>query len=283
MRDHGREVDVLKFLRDAFSPDPHANLKKVVGNTPIPTFPASIRRVQDALRDPEVSMRAVGDRIAADPALSIDVLKLANSAAYGLRRPVSDPAHAARLLGRSEVEALVLGIAVRNALPTQVAGFDASGFWRTAARRAALASGLAQRVQPKVARTVFTAGLLSDLAVPLLVQANPQGYRSVLSTGDAALFQREQDTLGWDHAMVAGWLCDTWQFPATLRNAIQNHHGSLAPAPLVVATALDEGDDADVEPLVEGARRRLGMLPEAALEVLAEADQRAVQVAQLFV
>jgi len=272
---------VLKTLRSMFSSDPHANLKRVVGATPIPSFPASIQRVQQALRDPSCSMATVGDRIAADPGLSIDVLKLANSAAYGLRRPVSDPAHAARLLGRSEVEALVLGIAVRDALPGRIPGFDAGRFWHTAARRAALAAGLAQRVQPRVARLSFTAGLLQDLAVPLLAHANPQGYRQVLATQrqlGGRLDHHERRSLGWDHAMVAGWLCEAWVFPQALALAIAGHHDDSAPAPVQVAAELDD----DLEPMVEAARQRLGLPADTCLAVLEEADDRAHQVARLF-
>ena len=271
---------MLQRLRAIFTSDPHANLKKVVGSTPIPCFPASIQRVQRALRDPSASMGTVGERIAADPTLSIDVLKLANSAAYGLRRPVSDAAHAARLLGRSEVESLVLGIGVRDALPRSIAGFDTAAFWRSSARRAAFAAAAAQRTQPRVARLAFTAGLLQDLAVPLLAQANPQDYRHVLATHrGGALAHTEQEQLGWDHAMVAGWLCDSWCFPEPLQQAIAGHHSAAAPAPVRVAAELD-GDD--LEPLVEAARTHLGFPPESSLEVLAEADEHASQVAGLF-
>jgi len=261
-------------LRRVFRPDPHANLREVLGHQPLPTFPATVQAVLAALRDPETSLGVIGDRLAEDPALTVDVLKTVNSAAYGLRRPVSDAAHAARMLGRSELEALVLARAVRAAMPTRrVPGYDPAAFWRTAAERAALARGLAEAVQPSVARMSYTATLLQDVAVPLLAQADVPHYRDLLTThrGERGRLQDlERSHLDFDHAMVSGWLCEAWAFPEPLQHAIAHHHDEGAPAPVRVAAELEHADQ-DTAIVIEAARAHLALSPEVTLELMARA------------
>lgn len=262
---------MLTTLRRVFRPDPDAALRELLGRRPLPTFPVSMQRVLAALRDPETSLAEVGRRLAADPSLSVDVLRQVNAPAYGLRRPVADAAHAVRLLGRTELEGLLLGRAVQRALPTE--GLDACAFWRVANERASLARLLAERVDRSQARFVFTVALLQDLAVPLLAATDAGGYRRVLADHDRgrdALIDHEGAT---DHAALGGALCRAWHFPTALAQAIADHHGDVPPVLRVVSRI--EHVDAPTEPVLDAARAELGLAPEAVLEAWGEAKEAA--------
>ena len=116
--------------------DKKPSLQDVLGDTPLPTFSSLVLEVLGLLRDPDVPVRTIAKRVMTDPSLSIRVLRMANSAAFGAQRTIDDVAHAVVFLGRRPVESLVLSVAVRDTLPQAPApGFEANRFWRTSARR----------------------------------------------------------------------------------------------------------------------------------------------------
>ncbi len=258
-------------LRRLVGMDPETSLRRTLGDMELPSFSQSTQALLGALRDPETPMSRIGDLLAADPGLSVKVLRIANRASNGLRRPIADAAHATRLLGREEIESLVIAAAVQQASPKVVAqGFDTRRFWRHASLRAAVAKEVCDHVDPASARQAFTAALLQDMALPLLVKADPQDYRSLLRDGvDHGLEDRERARYGWDHAQVAGWLCASWKLPAPLTGLIVDHHEEHAAPALRVAHHAPHDDDDDR--FVEQARTHVGLLPEAALGALQRA------------
>ncbi len=246
---------MLASLKALF--DPRARLRKALGKRHLPTFPATQMAVLRSLRSPQTPLSTIGRQMAADPGLATGVLRAVNSAAFGLGRRVSDPAHAAALLGRAELENLVLGIATRDALPKRARpGFDPTTFWRTASRRAATARRVADHISPRVSGLCFTAALLQDMAVPLLADARPEIYGPLLqqSAGAPRLMRLEQDVLGIDHTEVAGWLCETWGFPVGLAEAIRAHHTDVNDAPLPVRISALIAHETDTDAFVSGVR-----------------------------
>ncbi len=221
---------MLKWIKKLTS-DPKKELQEILGEYEPPTFSAVATETLRKLRDPDAHLSEASDRIVEDPGLSVKLLRIANSAAYALRHPVRDVPHAVSLLGRSEVEALLLAAAVRDSLPsTPVDGFDPKRFWQTSARRAATARALAQNIQPSMQSESFTAALLQDMALPILAQQKPKEYGPLLQhaheTGDD-IATLEESEFGWSHGFVAGLLCSTWDFPDTLTEAITDHHSPI--------------------------------------------------------
>lgn len=266
--------------------DPRKELMGVLGDSPIPTFPALTLRTLQALRDPSASMKKVADLVTADPAVSVKVLSLVNSAAYGLRRPVNNVQHACTMLGRSKLEGVVLAVAVSQALPSHnTQGFVHRRFWNAAARRAATAKALADLLDPASASVSFTAGLLQDLAVPMLAHQK-KGYGPLLEqwvNDGGSLEALEHQEFGWDHATVAGWLCTDWSFPDDLGCSIAGHHGlHEAPAPVALVAHLGEGDDQGVDQLIEMARDRYSAHPDRIVDALEKGAKAGLEVARLF-
>lgn len=270
---------MIQTLRRMLGLDPEAQLKRTLGDMELPTFSKTTQALLRDLRDPDAPMSRIGDRLAADPGLSVTVLRLANRASNGLRRPIIDAAHATRLLGRSEIESLVIAAAVKQALPDAKApGFDSGRFWRDAALRASVAKQLADVTDPARARTAFTAALLQDMAVPLLVSANPECYRDLIAEGTDQLEAREEERYGWNHATVAGWLCSSWALPDDLTGLIVHHH---QPGATPVLRAAEHALDADPEAFLEDAREAAGLGPEQASALLeaARVDAQELQAA----
>lgn len=267
------------------SSDPKAELKELIGDYELPTFSAGAVETLRLLRE-DADMPQVAKRLLVDPGLSVRILKTVNSAAFGLRQEVSNLGHAVSLLGRSRVEALVLTAAVGDTLPAST-GIDVDSFWGTSARRACLARLIAKERDPSVEMQAFTAGLLQDMAVPVIALSKPDVYpglyREAAAEGGPPLHEAERDVLGYDHAQVGAMMAETWDLPEGLITAISDHHlaGERAPEPVEAVSKLRHGTSEDaLEPVRAHCLSALGM-EESSLDRLIEtATAESVSLAQ---
>jgi len=271
-------------LKSAF--DPKRRLREELGGAELPSFKAVTMQILRKLRDPEASTREIAALVANDPGLSVKVLKTVNCAAFGLRRPAGDVGHAINLLGRGGVEGIVLGVAVKEALPNAPAdGYDPRRFWRAAAVRAATAKALADALDPSQRMVSFTAGLLQDMAVPVLAHQKPD-YGAVLRAwhaGDVDLDTAERSEFGWDHAEVAGWLAADWEFPTVLGESIAAHHQAEAPLPVQLVGLLHEDPSFGTERMIALARERCGAsAEERVLRAIELGQENGAAMAGLF-
>lgn len=272
--------------------DPKEKLIKVLGEGDLPSFPAIVFQVLRAIRDPNCSSELIAEKIAYDPALSARLLTLANSAALARRHPVKHIGQAVSLLGRAEVESLVLASGAFQALPKEAfPGYDPGRFWLAAARRAATARGIAEKVHRETRFESFTAAFLEDMAIPLLAKAE-QGYAEVLSSyraGEGDLLTMEQGSFGWDHAEMGRALSERWEFPDQLSEAIGAHHsleniGDMkAPAVVIVGELREVDDEPDPEPVIEAAHQHLGIARDDMVSIVEKAWEQADSLAKSIV
>lgn len=258
-----------------------AQVKGALGDFALPSFPGTVLDSLSALRDPSLTVAEIAERLAVDPGLCARLLAVAGSTAYALRHPVRDVGHAVALLGRGEVEALVLSVAVPRLLPEHpTPSFDSGSFWRASARRATTAKRLAEALEPGRKAEAFTAALLQDMAVPLLASVKGERYAELLEAwrhegGDLAA--RELDRFGFDHASIGGFVAERWGFPPNLVAALGDHHVSDAEAvPLSVrlVASLGEGELEDErDALVAMAKERFGLASDDVSAVVDEGLQ----------
>lgn len=217
----------------------------------LPSFPKVAMEALRALRRPGTEPGRVADIIMHDPGLSARLLATVNSPAFALRHDVRNVHHAVALLGPSQIECLLITASLREALPnSNPEGFDRSRFWHTAARRATLAARLADQLAPAMRSEAFTAALLADMALPLLLESRGGDYAAVLNPAEPEaepLEAREKARFGWDHAEVAAEMCRKWRFPDALTEAIEGHHRADLgiEAVDIVADLSDLGEDGE--------------------------------------
>lgn len=276
------------------SPKPEKLLSKALGKFKLPSFPAVVLSALRKLRNPNVPIGEVAAELERDPGVSAQLLGLSNSAARGLRHRVRSVEHAMALLGRAEVESVLLGLAVGQALPkSRTPGFDQDGFWRTAAQRATLARLLAAELQPAAGSESFTAALLQDMALPLLLTAKRREYPAVLErwkAGEGDLCQLEVEQLGFDHSDLAGGMAKMWQFPDGLVQSLGTHHADGVPYPAAALAAhlgpLPPAANSSPAEVAGGFARATApgcSLPQSRLEQVAQqALEQAEEVAALF-
>lgn len=270
--------------------DPAAAFGELVGDYELPTFPGAALETLRMLRE-GAEVPLIAERLMADPGLSVQVLRTVNSAAFGLRQPATDLGYAVGLLGTSRVESVVLAAAVRDTLPRNNQ-FDLAGFWATSARKACLARRLAATVPGANTAEAFTAGLLQDMAIPVLVEAKGSEYLGVLerSVDDPAitLQQIEADSFGFDHAGLGAVMAEVWELPEGLTSAIAVHHaatgdaGELPPATAVGLVRHTPDPDAAL-PLRRHCEAHLAMSVEDVDDLFESAGAEAHSLAESMV
>jgi len=210
------------------SKDRMSAVEHVLDGYELPSFPHVITDALGRLGNPDVAMGEVAGVLELDPGMSVKLLQLANSASFGLRNPVDSLHKAVTMLGRNQVESILISSATRASVPTPLSPiFDTARFWKTAASRAMVATSISAVVAPTRRSETFTAALLQDMALPILVD-HIDGYDLLLKQwydGDVTdLATAEQDEFGWDHAAVGAKMGAMWEFPEALLDAIALHH-----------------------------------------------------------
>lgn len=181
------------------------------------SLPTLYYRIREELDDPDVSINALSELIANDPALAGSLLRLANSAFYGFPRKIETLTRAISLIGLNQVGEIVLA----SVLAASFGGIrpqhmDMARFWRGSVLRALLSRALAHRHGDREPERLFVVGLLSDLGHLVMYQAVPDLMGILLDMPAASLEARaeqERATVGCDYAEVGAALTVSWRLP----------------------------------------------------------------------
>lgn len=208
---------------------PRVLVKAALGDFKLPSMRDSVLQVLSELRNLDGALTAVARKIEVDPAMNVRVLRMVNSAAFGLSKKVSNMNQAVSLIGRARLESLFLSMAVRESIsPIDAHGFDEKRYWSNAFTRACLAKNIEHRFHPATSFEAFTAGLLQDIGVPILAQAKGEEYVNVyniwVDDPFADLQEMEHEAFGLDHSEVGLMLAKEWELPQFLQDSIAYHH-----------------------------------------------------------
>ena len=187
------------------------------------SLPAVAAEVLRLTSEPAVDTRALRECIERDPALTARILRAVNSSLFGLSRNVTDLHQALALLGIRPLKMLVLGFSLPKELFGGVTAEVLARYWQHALIKAVAARELAERVWHTAGDEAFTAGLMQDIGVLVLVQQLGDPYLKLLEhahTHGGNVLDHELETLGFDHAILGARLLMHWGLPAQLCAAI---------------------------------------------------------------
>lgn len=204
----------------------------VSGTIVLPSLPHIYTEIVEHLNSPDVSVRAVGEIIAKDPAITAKILQLVNSAFFGLGRQVSSPAEAASLLGMDTIKCLVLSVGLFSQFNTKILnqmGFSLEESVDHSVRVGLLAQriALSENVGREVVEESHLSGFLHDIGRLILAENMPQEYTRVinLTRQDGYDFSvAEREIIGTDHAAVGAYLLGLWGFKDTIIETVAFHH-----------------------------------------------------------
>ncbi len=196
----------------------------------IPTLPTILFRILDLTSDHRTSADDVADAIHSDHALAAKILRMINSAYYGLQHKISNIRHAVAMLGFRALKNIVLSISIHETLirDESKGGLNKPLFWQHALATGGAAYQIARSLSYPEPEEAYTAGLLHDIGKIVLDKYMKEAYFKVLShptvgTGPHGA-ETEGMVLGVTHAEVGGLVAEKWNFPPTLTEAIRRHH-----------------------------------------------------------
>ncbi len=215
----------------------------------IPTLPSVVHRINKMLEDPEVSIVQIGAEVSKDAPISTKVLRIANSAFYGLREQVISTEHASCVLGLQVLRNIVMQASVIGRFDhlDSNSSFDLESMWRHSILAAETCQKIASatRVNLGMAPEEFhTTGLLHDVGQVVLLDTCPDRFLEAVDLADRLgvdLAIAEQELMGFDHAAIGARVANRWGLPPLLEQAIADHHLPLTqlkePAVLLVAVS----------------------------------------------
>ncbi len=193
----------------------------------LPAPPKDAIRIVRACSRTGIDSRDLAQIVANDPVLTAELLRVANSAFFGLVSQVRSVARAVTVLGNRALRNLVLCISMRDALRADsIPGFDIDAYWEDALRRAVSARSLAG-LAGLDADECFTVGLLQDFGLLVMLYLMPGQVDQWDALARATPDQRrelELDFFHTTHEEVGLTLATSWGLPADLAAAMGYHH-----------------------------------------------------------
>jgi putative nucleotidyltransferase with HDIG domain len=248
---------------------PELSLKLAAAVESMPAFPKSVQKILQLTRDMNCSPKDLVQVIDKDPVVTVKVLRVVNSAYYGLPKQITSISHAVVYLGFNTLKNLALGIAAMGMLPTEnAAGFNGQKYLVHSLTTASLAKQLALRVVSADPMDCFIAGLLHDFGKVVIAQYLPQEFRRALETSqwhEISLHLALRQVIGVDHAVVGSMLVEKWRFPQDLVDTLRHQYSpELMDTPMLACVFAANQISKHFE---AGARTPLVLPPSVALRL----------------
>ncbi len=204
-------IDPKTFLREHFS---------------LPALPEVVTKIQQLIQSGDADMGDVADLVKSEPAVVAQVLKVANSAYYGLPREVPDVKFALAFLGFNEIYRMVLSLSVVNTLSIKEKG-ELDKFWFHSFYTALCTKHLAKKHEPLLSfEELWSAAILHDIGKLVYLKFFPDHYKAVqdFCKQDGSLFSEAERHFSLPPSSFLGTLlCDHWRLPNHIRSACEFH------------------------------------------------------------
>jgi putative nucleotidyltransferase with HDIG domain len=201
----------------------------------VPALPLVVPKILAILEDDDANASTIADAISHDPALTARILRLANSAYYGLSGQVSTLQKAIVLIGLRSVKSIALTIPLVGAIPARrLPGiFSQSELWIHSLAVAIAIQRLAHRCGFRRPESLFLAGVMHDIGKAVLGEYYSHSFQHALTAVQRReypfLKDAERDIFGIDHGEVAALLLTHWRFPTSISSVIAHHHADEVP------------------------------------------------------
>jgi putative nucleotidyltransferase with HDIG domain len=208
----------------------------------LPPLPQVAAQVLRLAADPDSTTDELRRVISTDLALTSQILKIANSAMFGMVREVKTLSQAIMTLGFSTIKSVVIASSAKNLYSRGGTGLQERVLWEHA-----LVTALSGRAYGKAFRharveEIFLGGLMHDIGKSVMGIKFPDRYSTLVRAiynGEVDCLDSELDTFGFDHTMVGEALLMSWNLPSSLVNAVRWHHDPIhAPEEDRVLTAM---------------------------------------------
>jgi len=210
-------------------------------------MPHVMLKARNIISDPNSNFSQISKILKTDQALASRILRVTNSAYYGLPQKVSTIENAAVLLGTRKIIQIINMLSHSQVLKSEMKGYGmGSGkAWRHSLTVAVGSDIIAKRIAPNYSGEAFLSGLLHDSGKILLdgyLAEKGEAFQDVLRDPDISIVEAENRVLGLDHARVGGALCRQWNMPDFVSDAVEYHHKPGQAAENLLAYVIHSAD-----------------------------------------
>ena len=196
----------------------------------LPHFPETILELIRLTEDPHATVAQIAGRIATDPTLTADLLKLVNSAHYVLPRRVNNILQGVKIVGMKGLRNLLYSYGAQKILGEKYA--EMKTLWDHSYRTAYYAFLIARSFKPKadILDDVYVAGILHDLGQIIVTYLHPDAMEQMArfcKDKDIPLRILERFSFGLNHADIGALIASNRNFPEQLVQGIKHHHDPL--------------------------------------------------------
>jgi putative nucleotidyltransferase with HDIG domain len=193
-----------------------------------PSMPQAAVKLRELFKKDDVPINEIENILRQDPGLSANILRLANSAYFGVSSKVGSLKKAVLLLGLKRFEQIAVSAYMEKSMDKAVEGYDLSPgeFWLHSIAVATTAEAIAKFLKISDPNDVFIPALLHDIGKLILdqfVKEESKHIESIVAKGES-LVRAEYMVLGTDHAEMGALLLKKWSFPIDIVNSVRWHH-----------------------------------------------------------
>lgn len=258
----------------------------------LPSLPEILLRILREFGTENLQVRELAGLIIQDPALTLKILAVANSAAYRHQKTVTSIEQCINLLGIKMVKTITVGASTQQFLNTLsgIVPVNFSQFWQHSQTTALLSQMVAGAVGYPHPEEAYVAGLLHDVGKLALLVTRSAAYTPLFQfpEGDHDLPGQETNVLGITHSEIGAMLVELWGLEPLIVDAIRYHHESFprigSASELIKIVALANslskiGSKASGHPSLAVARALFDMDAATALALFADANAKVNELA----
>ena len=192
-----------------------------------PSPPAIAVQILNTIKKDEAALTDLVQIISADPALTVKMLKVANSGIYSCGGTISNIQRAVSILGTNSIKNIALSFVIASELSdSESTGFNFNYFWRSSITTAVAAELFATSIQYKD-DDIFVTAMLQNIGMLVIAMTKGEEYDKLIAESKlskASLLRLEKDKFGFNHQQVGYALLEEWRFPSSITEPILYHH-----------------------------------------------------------
>ncbi len=196
----------------------------------LPTISTVAMQINDEVKKESLTSKSLAALINQDPSLTAKLLKLSNSAYYGLVKQVTTMEKAVTVLGLNTIQSLALTVSVYKVFKAGSGQFDFPGLWLHSLGCGVAAKNLVLGGAPALAEQAFVCGIIHDVGKIALADMLPEEMAAMIALiTDKGISQQEAETeiFGFSHQKIGGRMAASWNFPDNYVFTVKSHHNDF--------------------------------------------------------
>jgi putative nucleotidyltransferase with HDIG domain len=195
--------------------------------TQLPTIPKVLTQILAMADDPKVEIEHVADAILKDKVLTARMIRMVNSAFWGIRREIVSIREAIVYLGLEQVKNIVTTVSLFNVFHSKNPNFRVASIWEHGLGCAMFSRRIAEIIGFKDTEKAYLGGLMHDIGEVILSQFSIEEFNKVVDlvkSDHVSFHDAENQVMGISHADFGDWFREHWGFSEELAEVISTHH-----------------------------------------------------------